>query len=107
METRRLFRTLNFRLKIKCGTNASFHSFAFLSARVRTHTLTVVSVSVTANQTPAQTPASYLATPLHFIVMLLKATAKREGEKKKIWGREWRGVVDDGPGEIDRERKRC
>lgn len=35
---------------------------------------TVVSDSVTANQTPLQTPASYQATPLHFMVPLLKAT---------------------------------
>lgn len=59
------------------------HAHAFIF----THS-TVVSVT-TANQAPVQTPASYLATPLHFIVMLLKATTKKSwggslgGEKEK------------------------
>lgn len=45
---------------------------------------TVVSVSLTANQTPLQTPASYLATPLHFHGDAIKSTNKaKEGGKKR------------------------
>lgn len=82
---------------------ASCHTFVFsnvhASERGRVHTharasilthSTVVSVSVTANQTPAQTPASYLATPLHFIVMLLKATTKKKSWGVGEWGGGWR-----------------
>lgn len=45
-----------------------------------------VSVSVIANQTPIQTPASYLATHLHFHGDAIKSNNKENGKKG-----------DDGP----------
>lgn len=64
---------------------------------IQTHThthSTVVSVSVTADQIPFQTPASYLATPLHFHGDAIKSNnTEKEGERgmmgmKMKWGRE-------------------
>lgn len=52
--------------------------------RLHTSSHTVVSISLTANQTPLQTPASYLATLLHFHGDAIKSTNKeKEGGKKE------------------------
>lgn len=49
---------------------------------MQTHT---VSVSVTANHTRFQTPASYLATPLHFHGDAIKSNNKEKGRERGSW----------------------
>lgn len=66
--------------------------------KILTHS-TVVSVSVTANQTPFQTPASYLATSLHFHGDAIKSNNKGKEGKKGWWA--WK------LSEEARERVRC
>lgn len=53
-----------------------------------------VSVSVSANQTPFQTPASYLATSPHFHGDAIKSNNKEKGKTR-----------DDGPEKCVRERR--